>query len=101
MSVPLTFIAPFTTSDHRDQFGRMNDIFRDPFGGIGGMGMLEDGRGRDRRQRGDRGNDRGSDNQLSPFGDFGFGNIFGNMSRMMQDMNKTFVSCMHTYLLFI
>ncbi|XP_060579077.1 myeloid leukemia factor 2-like [Ruditapes philippinarum] len=78
------FFAGF--NDHMRQ---ADGLFRDPFRGMG-MGMLEDGRGQDRgnRARGDR--ERG--NEVAPFGEFGmgFGNMFGNMDKMMSDMNRAF-----------
>lgn len=69
---------------------RVDDMFRDPFHG---MGMLEDGRGQDRgRDRREGG--REPSTEIAPFGSFGFNfsNMFGNMDKMMKDMDRAFVS---------
>lgn len=78
------FFAGF--SDHMRQ---TDDLFRDP---LHGMGMLEEGRGPDRGR--DRGHDRDRrgrepGNEIAPFGAFNFGNMFGNMDRMMKDLDRS------------
>ena len=77
-----------------------DQMFRDPFRGMG-MGMLEDGRGHGRENRA-RGN-REQRNELAPFEDFGmgFGNMFGNMDKMMNDMNRAFVCFLCCFIFFI
>lgn len=66
------------------QMRGMDSMFSDPFRNFG---MIEDGRGRERG-----GQNRGVSNEIAPFGGFGFGNMFGNMSQMMQNMDRMFVS---------
>ena len=71
----------------------MESMLDRPFG----MLRLEEGRGRRdnggwREDGGRRRADRGTGQDLTPFEDFRFGNIFGNMNKMMQDMEKAFVS---------
>ncbi|XP_045163091.2 myeloid leukemia factor 1-like [Mercenaria mercenaria] len=76
-------------SGFNDHMRQTDELFRDPFRGMG-MGMLEDGRGQDRGNRGGRNREPG--NELSPFGGpgFSFGNMFGNMDSMIKDMDRAF-----------
>jgi hypothetical protein len=80
----------------------MDQMFNAPFGmGLGGgMLGLEAGRGQQRAGGSRRGNNRQQLAQqqqhqlVSPdlFGFGGFGGMFQNMRRMMDDMHSTFVS---------
>ncbi|KAL4221393.1 Myeloid leukemia factor 1 [Mactra antiquata] len=76
-------------SGHSEHMRQMEQMMADPFRG---MGMIDNGRSHDdgRRRRTD--NRQGQSNAMSPFGQFpSFGSMFGNMDRMMADMDRAFV----------
>lgn len=83
----------------RQHHSQIEEMFKHPFGG---MGMLENGGGRQKgRERGGsqdlvpRG---GRSMDLEPFDDFGFGfgKVFENMGRRMRDMEKAFEQGINT-----
>lgn len=80
----------FFSRDHTRHMQQMHSMFRDPFSNFG---MLEDGG----RQGRERGGNRGLSNEVAPFGQFGFGNMFTNMSNMMQDMDRAFVGIFYWF----
>lgn len=84
---------------HREHMRRMDEMFRDPFGlPSNGMLGLTDGRqqlGHRQRQQGNRQMQRyRQGGALAPSGlfefDMGFGGMFQNMRRMMDEMHNTF-----------
>lgn len=71
-------------SGFNDHMRHADSLFRDPFRS---MGMLEDGHAQNRgHDRGNRGKE--PEHEVAPFGAFNFGNMFGNMDRMMKDVDK-------------
>ena len=78
-------------SGHREYIRQMNQMFGDPFGFRSG-GLLGIEGPRQVRTL----SPQQQQQQLAPTDLFGFGSMFQNMRRMMDDMNSTFVSTTST-----